>query len=140
MKDIPGYEEQYAITSCGRVWSYKSKNFLSPKRDKDGYYFVGLSKNGIVKKTPVEDYTHVRKTGLNAITLREGDELIEVKATDNTKDILMVTKKGMCIRFNESDVRCTGRTSQGVIGMNLSDQDEIIGMQLDHQGDSLLIV
>ena len=105
-----------------------------------GQYLFFATKNGIVKKTPVEDYTHVRKTGLNAITLREGDELIEVKATDNTKDILMVTKKGMCIRFNESDVRCTGRTSQGVIGMNLADDDEVIGVQMDTQGTDLLMV
>lgn len=105
-----------------------------------GQYLFFATKNGIVKKTPVEDYSHVRKTGLNAITLREGDELIEVKATDNTKDILMVTKKGMCIRFNEQDVRCTGRTSQGVIGMNLADDDEVIGVQMDTQGTDLLMV
>ncbi len=105
-----------------------------------GQYLFFATKNGIVKKTPVEDYSHVRKTGLNAITLRDGDELIEVKATDNTKDILMVTKKGMCIRFNEQDVRCTGRTSQGVIGMNLAEDDEVIGVQMDTQGTDLLIV
>ena len=105
-----------------------------------GQYLFFVTKNGIVKKTPVEDYSNVRKTGINAITLREGDELIEVKATDNTKDILMVTKKGMCIRFNEQDVRCTGRTSQGVIGMNLSNDDEVIGAQMDTQGTDLLIV
>ena len=86
------------------------------------------------------DYANVRKSGLAAITLKDGDELIEVKATDNTKDIIMVTKLGMCIRFNETDVRSTGRTSQGVIGMNLSPGDEIIGMQMDTQGDALLIV
>ena len=98
------------------------------------------TKNGIVKKTKITEYANVRKTGLAAITLKDGDELIEVKATDNTKDILMVTKLGMCIRFNETDVRNTGRTSQGVIGMNLSDGEEIIGMQMDTQGDDLLIV
>lgn len=105
-----------------------------------GQYLFFATKNGIVKKTPVEDYSHVRKSGINAITLREGDELIEVKATDDTKDILMVTKKGMCIRFNERDVRCTGRTSQGVIGMKLSLEDEVIGVQMDTQGTDLLIV
>jgi len=81
----------------------------------------------------------VRKKGLAAINLREEDELIEVKFTDNTKDILMVTKYGQCIRFHETDVRSTGRTSMGVIGMNLSDRDEIVGMQMDTQGEYLLI-
>ena len=85
------------------------------------------------------DYANVRKTGLAAITLREDDELIEVKTTDNEKDILLITKYGQCIRFHETDVRPTGRTSMGVRGMNLSDQDEIIGMQLNTQGDYLLI-
>ena len=97
------------------------------------------TKKGIVKKTPVTDYANVRKKGLAAINLREEDELIEVKFTDNTKDILMVTKYGQCIRFHETDVRSTGRTSMGVIGMNLSDRDEIVGMQMDTQGEYLLI-
>jgi DNA gyrase subunit A len=66
--------------------------------------------------------------------------LIEVKATNNKKDILLVTKQGMCIRFNESDVRSTGRTSMGVIGMNVAEDDEVVGMQLDTQGEALLIV
>ncbi len=91
------------------------------------------------KKTPITDYANVRKTGLAAITLREDDELIEVKITDNEKDIIMVTKYGQCIRFKEQDVRSTGRTSMGVRGMNLSDRDEVIGMQLHTQGDYLLI-
>ena len=71
---------------------------------------------------------------------REDDELIEVKFTDTKKDIFLVTKYGMCIRFHETDVRPTGRTSMGVIGMNLMDGDEVIGMQLDTQGQYLLIV
>ncbi|MCM1160880.1 MAG: DNA gyrase subunit A [Roseburia sp.] len=99
-----------------------------------------VTKNGIVKKTSIMEYSHVRKNGLAAINLREDDELIEVKTTDNETEIFLVTKHGMCIRFKETDVRATGRTSMGVIGMNLSDQDEVVGMQLDHQGDSLLIV
>ena len=99
-----------------------------------------VTKKGIVKKTSILDYSNVRKNGLAAINLREDDELIEVKITDNNTEIFLVTKHGMCIRFKETDVRNTGRTSMGVIGMNLGDQDEIIGMQLDHQGDSLLIV
>ncbi len=113
---------------------------IALKKYEEGKFLFMVTKNGIVKKTPIMDYANVRKTGLAAITLKDGDELIEVKATDNTKDIIMVTKLGMCIRFNETDVRSTGRTSQGVIGMNLSDGDEIIGMQMDTQGEDLLIV
>ena len=99
-----------------------------------------VTKKGIVKKTSVMEYSNVRKNGLAAINLRDDDELIEVKTTDKDTEIFLVTKQGMCIRFKETDVRATGRTSMGVIGMNLSHGDEIVGMQLDHQGDSLLIV
>ncbi|MCM1181201.1 MAG: DNA gyrase subunit A [Clostridium sp.] len=106
----------------------------------DDKYLFMATKNGIVKKTALKEYANVRKTGLAAITLKDGDELIQVKITDNTKNIFMVTKLGMCICFNETDVRSTGRTSQGVIGMNLSDGDEVIGMQMDSQGTDLLIV
>ncbi len=109
------------------------------KEYRDGDYLFMATRNGIVKKTPITDYANVRKTGLAAISLREDDELIEVKATDNTKDILLVTKYGMCIRFHETDVRSTGRVSMGVIGMNLSDGDEVVGMQLNTQGEYLLI-
>ena len=113
---------------------------IALRRYEEGKYLFMTTKNGIVKKTKITEYANVRKTGLAAITLKDGDELIEVKATDNTKDIILVTKLGMCIRFNETDVRSTGRTSQGVIGMNLTDGDEVIGMQMDSQGDDLLIV
>lgn len=99
-----------------------------------------VTKKGIVKKTSVMEFCNVRKNGLMAINLREDDELIEVKTTSMETEIFLITKHGMCIRFKETDVRPTGRSSIGVIGMNLSDQDEIVGMQLDHQGDSLLIV
>ena len=99
-----------------------------------------VTKNGIVKKTSIMEFSNVRKNGLMAINLREDDELIEVKTTSMETEIFLVTKHGMCIRFKETDVRPTGRASMGVIGMNLSDGDEIVGMQLDHQGDSLLIV
>ena len=99
-----------------------------------------ITKNGIAKKTSVMEYMNVRKNGLAAISLRDDDELIEVKITDKNTEIFLVTKHGMCIRFKETDVRATGRSSMGVSGMNLDDGDEIIGMQLDHQGDSLLIV
>ncbi|MBO5082075.1 MAG: DNA gyrase subunit A [Lachnospiraceae bacterium] len=98
-----------------------------------------VTRKGIVKKTHITEYENIRKNGLIAITLKEDDELIEVKSTDKDTDIFLVTKQGMCIRFKETDVRATGRSSMGVIGMNLADQDEIVGMQLDHQGDSLLI-
>ena len=99
-----------------------------------------VTKKGIVKKTHITEYSHVRKTGLAAINLRDDDELIEVKSTTAESQIFIVTKDGMCIHFNESDVRATGRTAMGVIGMTLSDEDEVVGMQLNTQGDSLLIV
>ena len=110
------------------------------KEYEDDKYLFMSTKNGIAKKTPVKDYANVRKTGLAAITLREDDELIEVKITNDDNDIFLVTKYGQCIRFHEKDVRSTGRTSMGVIGMNLSDGDEVIGMQIDTQGEALLIV
>ena len=107
---------------------------------KKGNYLFMATKNGLVKKTPIEDYANVRKTGLAAIALREDDELIEVKFTDNKKDIILVTKFGQCIRFRETDVRVTGRVSMGVRGINLMEEDEVVGMQLTCQGDYLLIV
>ena len=107
---------------------------------KEGNYLFMATKNGIVKKTPITDYANVRKTGLAAINLRDDDQLIEVKKTDNNKDIILVTKFGQCIRFHETDVRSTGRISMGVIGMNLTDGDEVVGMQMNTQGDALLIV
>ena len=110
------------------------------KEYKEDEYLFMATKNGIVKKTSIVEYANVRKTGLAAINLREEDELIEVKITDNQKDILMVTKYGQCIRFHETDVRKTGRTSMGVIGMNLTAGDEVVAMQLHTQGDSLMIV
>ena len=99
-----------------------------------------VTRKGIVKKTSIMEYSNIRKNGLAAINLRDDDELIEVKSTDRDTHIFLVTKYGMCIRFKETDVRATGRMTMGVIGMNLDDGDEIVGMQLDHQGDSLLIV
>lgn len=106
----------------------------------EGHFLFMATQNGIVKKTPITDYANVRKTGLAAINLREDDELIEVKKTDNNEDIFLVTKYGQCIRFKETDVRKTGRTSMGVIGMNLTDGDKVIGMQMQSQGESLMIV
>ena len=107
--------------------------------DEDKFLFMA-TKNGMVKRTPMKEYENVRKNGLQAIVLREDDELIEVKATDNTEDIFLVTKKGMCIRFHETDVRITGRVSMGVIGMKFEPGDEVIGMQMASQGESLLVV
>ncbi len=103
-------------------------------------YLVMATKNGLIKKTPLREYMNVRKIGLAAITLREDDELIEVKFTDSRQEIILATKYGQCIRFKEGDVRATGRTSMGVRGINLADRDEVIGMQLVIQGSYLLIV
>ncbi|WP_318709607.1 DNA gyrase subunit A [Candidatus Acetatifactor stercoripullorum] len=114
---------------------------MIPIREYDGQKNLFMvTKKGIVKKTSLMEFSNVRKNGLAAIHLKDDDELIEVKTTDSTSEILLVTRQGMCIRFQETDVRPTGRTSMGVIGMNLSDGDEIVGMQLQTQGDSLLIV
>lgn len=103
-------------------------------------YLFMATKNGLVKKTSLKDYENIRKTGLQAINLREDDDLIEVKVTNREKNIFLVTKLGMCIRFDEKDVRPTGRASMGVIGMNLSYGDEVVGMQLNTQGKYLLLV
>lgn len=106
----------------------------------DSRYLVMATKKGLVKKTPIQEYANVRKVGLAAISLRDEDELIEVKCTDGDKEILLVTKFGQCIRFQEKDVRSTGRISIGVRGMNLMDGDTVQAMQLDSQGEHLLIV
>ena len=107
--------------------------------DDDKYLFMA-TKNGMVKKTPMREYSNMRKTGLQAILLREGDELIEVKVTDNTEDIFLATKFGMSIRFKETDARITGRVSYGVIGMKLDEGDEVVGMQMASQGEYMLVV
>ena len=114
---------------------------IIPMREynEDKYLFMA-TKGGMVKKTPMCEYENVRKNGLQAIVLKEQDELIEVKATDNTEDIFLISKNGMCIRFHETDVRVTGRVSMGVIGMRLDEGDEVIGMQMASQGDTLLVV
>ena len=103
-------------------------------------YLIMATRDGIVKKTKMKDYSNIRKTGLLAISLREGDELIEVKITDGNDDVILITKNGMSIRFHETDVRTTGRVSMGVIGMNLDEDDEVVAMQLDRRGEYLLIV
>ena len=106
----------------------------------DSQYLFMATKKGIVKKTRINEFANIRKTGIQAISLHGEDDLIEVKITDGSKQILLVTKNGLCIRFSEGDVRSTGRTSMGVIGINLSYDDEVVGMQLDTQGSDMLIV
>ncbi len=110
------------------------------KEFEEGSHLFMITKKGIAKKTPIMEFSNVRKNGLAAISLRDDDELIEVKTTDENSEIFLITKYGMCIRFKETDVRAMGRNAMGVIGMNLDDGDEIIGMQLNTQGSALLIV
>ena len=106
----------------------------------DDAYLVMATKNGVIKKTPMSDYNNIRKTGLQAIVLRDDDELIEVKVTDGERKIILVTENGMSICFDEKDIRITGRVSMGVIGIKLDEGDEVVAMQLDIQGEYLLIV
>ena len=112
-----------------------------PIRDfSENKYFIMVTKSGMIKKSPQMDYKNIRKNGLIGITIKDDDELIEVKTTDDTRDIFMVSKNGMCIRFRDTDIRSTGRASMGVRGMNLDHEDEVVGMQMNTQGDKLLIV
>ena len=130
-----------AIVNLLQMLPGESITAIIPMKEYDDDKFLFMAtKNGMVKKTPMMEYANVRKNGLQAIVLRENDELIEVKATDNKKDIFLVTKKGQCIRFHEKDVRITGRVSMGVIGMKLNDDDDVVGMQMESQGPKLLIV
>ena len=115
-------------------------SIVTMKEYRENAYLFMATKNGMVKKTSLDEYQNMRKTGLTAINLREDDELIEVKYTDGDQDVFLVTKYGQCIRFQESDVRATGRASMGVIGINLLDTDEVVGMQLSSQGEYMLIV
>ena len=110
------------------------------KSYEDGKYLFMATRNGMVKKTDILEYQNVRKTGLTAIVLRDNDELIEVKATNGDDDIFLITKKGMAIRFNEKDVRQTGRTSMGVKGIHLGKDDIVISMQMSSQGEKILLV
>ena len=110
------------------------------KSYEDGKYLFMATRNGMVKKTDILEYQNVRKTGLTAIVLRDNDELIEVKATNGDDDIFLITKKGMSIRFNEKDVRQTGRTSMGVKGIHLGKDDIVISMQMSSQGEKILLV
>ena len=95
----------------------------------EGKYLLMGTKNGIIKKTPLQEYDTVRKSGLQAITLKENDELIDVRMTDGQDNVVLVTHQGLCITFKEEDVRPIGRVGQGVIGIKLNDGDEVIGME-----------
>ncbi|WP_143322405.1 DNA gyrase subunit A [Clostridium sp. HBUAS56010] len=130
-----------AIVNLLQLLPGESITAIIPMKEyNDDKFLFMATRNGMVKKTPMMDYANVRKNGLQAIVLRENDELIEVKATDDTNDIFLITRKGQCIRFHEKDVRVTGRVSMGVIGMKLNDDDQVIGMQMETQGPKLLIV
>ncbi len=107
---------------------------------KEGLYLVMATKNGLVKKTDLMEYDSIRKGGLAAVSLRENDELIDVKLTDGNQDIILSTVNGMAIRFNETDARPIGRVSQGVKGMELDEGDFIIGMEVCTDNTTLLVV
>ena len=109
------------------------------KIDEERYLFM-VTKKGIVKKTSLKEYANIRRSGIQAINLREDDELIEVKSTNNKKEILLISKNGQCMRFHEKEVRSMGRSATGVIGMKLNEDDCIVAMQMDTQGTDLLIV
>ena len=130
-----------AIVNLLQIAPGEKVTAIIPIREyREGRYLFMATKQGMVKKTPIKEYENIRRSGLAAITLKDGDELIEVKFTNDEKDMLLVTKCGQCIRFHETDVRPTGRVSMGVIGMKLDKGDEVIGMQMNTQGDALLIV
>ena len=110
------------------------------RKFEDNKYLIMATKNGTIKKTPINAYTNIRKSGIQAITLREGDELIDVTISDNTHNIMLVTKNGQGIKFRETDVRETGRSAMGVRGIELKGNDEVISMQIDTEGEYILIV
>ncbi len=107
----------------------------------EGQYLLMATRNGLIKKTNLMEYANVRKSGLQGINLREDDELIDVRLTDGENDLVLVTKQGMSIKFNEKDVRTVGRVSQGVIGMKLNDGDNLVGMEIiQNENDYLLAI
>ncbi len=113
---------------------------IIPVDEGENKYLIMATRRGIIKKTRFDEYKNIRKSGLAAITLRENDDLIEVKLAGDEDDVLLITKEGQCIRFACANVREIGRVSMGVIGINLGDSDELIGMQLSSEGEDLLIV
>ena len=132
------------FTNMGRCYRIKAYEIPEAGRTARGTAIVNLLQlqagEKVTAAIPMREYSNMRKTGLQAILLREGDELIEVKVTDNTEDIFLATKFGMSIRFKETDARITGRVSYGVIGMKLDEGDEVVGMQMASQGEYMLVV
>ena len=118
----------------------KISAMVQMRKFEDDKYLIMATKNGTIKKTPINAYTNIRKSGIQAITLREGDELIDVTISDNTHNIMLVTKNGQGIKFRETDVRETGRSAMGVRGIELKGNDEVISMQIDTEGEYILIV
>ena len=138
--DLMNHVSEFIVNLLQLAPEEKITAMIPVKEYKQGKYLFMATKNGIVKKTSVLDYENIRKTGLAAISLRDDDELIEVKITGDDEEILLFTRYGQCIRFKEADVRATGRTTMGVIGMNLTAGDEVIAMQMASQGESVMIV
>ena len=118
----------------------KIATLLAIDEKDENKYLLLATKNGIVKKTNREEFKNINKAGLIAIGLREDDELIGVKVTDGNKDILLVTKEGMSIRFDENDIRPMGRTAMGVKGITLSNEDKVVSMSLCEEGTDVLVV
>ena len=112
---------------------------VKPEEDDDKYVCM-VTRNGIIKRTAVDDYKNVRKSGIIAVNLDEGDELAWVKLTSGNDDLLVATKKGMCIRFNENDARVLGRTARGVKAIDLRDGDEVVGFDILREGTTVLTV
>ena len=110
------------------------------KRYEENKYLFMATKNGMIKKTPLIDYINVKRSGLIAIDLKDDDDLIEVKITDGKDDMFLITEGGMCIRFNERDVRSTGRSTMGVKGISLSKDDKVISLIMGSHGDHILFV
>ena len=118
----------------------KISAMVQMKEFEEDKYLIMATKEGTIKKTPIMSYTNIRKSGIQAITLREDDELIDVTISDNNDNIMLITKKGQGIKFRETDVRETGRSAMGVRGIELNQDDEVISMQLESQGECVLIV
>ena len=118
----------------------KISAMVQMKEFEEDKYLIMATKKGTIKKTPIMAYTNIRKSGIQAITLREDDELIDVNISDNNDNIMLITKKGQGIKFRETDVRETGRSAMGVRGIELNLGDEVISMQLESQGECILIV
>ena len=118
----------------------KISAMVQMKEFEEDKYLIMATKKGTIKKTPIMAYTNIRKSGIQAITLREDDELIDVTISDNNDNIMLITKKGQGIKFRETDVRETGRSAMGVRGIELNQDDVVISMQLESQGECVLIV